>query len=121
MLESTVKKHITKFLTQKQAWWYIAVAGTAKKGVPDLIVCYGGYFIGLELKRPKGGKITRVQKQNLHHITEQGGLGICCHSVEFLSELFDAIDQNDDLTKFGYKTHNQTHIDDDLWLEECVW
>lgn len=119
--EGKVKAQMLKLLKQRNAWVLPTLAGTAKKGVPDVLICYGGYFIGLEIKRPKGGKITRIQKLNLDHITQQGGLGVCASSVEFLQRVLDQIDQNKSLVSLGYRTHTFDDIQNDQWLEECVW
>jgi hypothetical protein len=46
-----------------------------RPGVPDLLVCINGFFIGVELKGPKG-KPSDVQLKNIFQINRAGGLGL---------------------------------------------
>ena len=43
-------------------------------GVPDIICCYKGRFLGLEAKLP-GGRLTELQKRALEKINRAGGIG----------------------------------------------
>ena len=49
-------------------------------GVPDIICCYKGRFLGLEAKLP-GGKLTELQKRALDKINRAGGIGRRVESV----------------------------------------
>lgn len=49
--------------------------GTTRSGVPDLLVCAGGRFIGIELKA-ENGTVSELQKANLKAIERAGGIGI---------------------------------------------
>lgn len=50
-------------------------AGTyQRKGIPDIIVCYKGQFIGLEVKRPYIGQLSPLQRQTIASIRSAGGL-----------------------------------------------
>jgi hypothetical protein len=43
-------------------------------GVPDLIMCYRGVFVGLEVKMPnRASKVTEVQAHHLNQIRRAGG------------------------------------------------
>ena len=50
-------------------------------GVPDIICCYKGRFLGLEAKLP-GGKLTELQKRALDKINRAGGIARRVESVE---------------------------------------
>lgn len=55
------------------------------RGFPDVFLPvrkagYGGLFI--ELKRPRGGKITPEQRAWLEELGEQGYLAVCCRGFE---------------------------------------
>lgn len=53
----------------------------AQAGVPDLICCVKGHFIGIEVKQP-GKKPKPIQKAFLEAITKCGGIAFYATSVE---------------------------------------
>jgi len=70
-------------------WVKIHVSSFQTKGEPDLIGCYKGRFIAIELKRPDGkGKHAKLQQYKLSKIRENGGVGIFNANLEELKELF---------------------------------
>ena len=64
-------------------------------GVPDLICCYKGRFLGLEAKLP-GGRLTALQERTLERINRAGGLA---RRVESVDDVRDVIAQADRETK----------------------
>ena len=50
-------------------------------GVPDIICCYKGRFLGLEVKL-SAGRLTVLQKRALDRINAAGGIGRRVESVE---------------------------------------
>ena len=63
-----------------------------KSGVPDILACVNGYFIGIEVKGPRG-RANALQKYNLKKIRESGGL---CYIVypsgwESLREILEGL------------------------------
>ena len=50
-------------------------------GIPDIICCYKGRFIGMECKLP-GGRLTELQKRALAKINRAGGIARCVESVD---------------------------------------
>lgn len=61
-------------------------------GIPDLLVCYKGRFVGLEAKMP-GNKPTAKQKAVLDEIVQTGGYAIAYTTVEQVSSLLAYIDR----------------------------
>ncbi|MFL8968920.1 VRR-NUC domain-containing protein [Helcococcus kunzii] len=53
-----------------------------KAGVPDLLVCCNGIFLGIELKAPNG-KPSKLQLYNLDQIKKSGGIGILLYPKDF--------------------------------------
>lgn len=51
-----------------------------KRGMPDIIVCVGGMFVGLEVKTEKGRQ-SQVQKEAEEAINKAGGLYFIVRSV----------------------------------------
>lgn len=52
-----------------------------KAGVPDIIACVDGVFIGIEVKRP-GGIVSPLQQLNIDDINRSGGVAFVAYSVE---------------------------------------
>jgi hypothetical protein len=61
-------------------------------GIPDLLVCYRGRFIGAEAKMP-GNHPTAKQMAVLNEIVESGGYGLVFTTVEQVSRLLSKIDR----------------------------
>lgn len=60
-------------------------------GMPDLICCYNGAFIGIECKAP-GGKISSMQYAKLTEIVAAGGISIVCvDPSKLIPALLDAM------------------------------
>lgn len=76
MLEKNFQKNVKKYLQEKGAYVvnYVAQSVYGVNGIPDLLVCYNGRFIGLELKVPPY-KATEIQIVNLKKIRKAGGIG----------------------------------------------
>lgn len=72
--ERKVKRKVIDILKSMGAYYTMPVAsGFGNAGVPDILVCYQGRFIGIECKA-NGGKPTRLQLSNLQAIRDAGGL-----------------------------------------------
>ena len=52
-----------------------ATGGYGASGVPDIIACYQGRFIGIECKA-NGNKPTALQEKNLNDIKNSKGLSL---------------------------------------------
>lgn len=66
-----------------------------EQGLPDLIICYRGRFVGAEAKQP-GEKPSRKQIQILDEIEEAGGKTIVFTTVRDVERLLRMIDQEVD-------------------------
>lgn len=82
--EKNFEGKVKQFLTKKGCWFlkYWGGASYTKSGIPDLLVCCRGRFLGIELKA-KTGKPTELQVYNLRKIDEAGGLGILLYPDDF--------------------------------------
>lgn len=72
--ESRVKTRVRKILDKyPQVYKFMpATGGYGKSGVPDLVACVQGKFVGVECKA-NGNKPTALQKKNLEEIAKAGG------------------------------------------------
>jgi Holliday junction resolvase len=52
-------------------------------GVSDLLVCFNGRFVAIELKRPKGGSygVTAAQERFMRLVRESGGVAGVARSL----------------------------------------
>jgi len=71
-LESKIQSKILKELKAAGIYAHKNIT-TNKKGIPDIIVCYRGKYVALEVKRP-GGKPTELQLWNINEIRKSGGV-----------------------------------------------
>ena len=51
------------------------------KGVPDILGCYKGRLIGIEVKTPRG-VVSGDQERFIKNLNEAGGLAFVARSVE---------------------------------------
>jgi len=72
--ESKVKKQVVKILQEVGAYYFYPVTGGyGRSGVPDVVACLRGRFIGIECKAGKG-QTTALQDKNLRDIENAGGI-----------------------------------------------
>ena len=71
--EKNFENKVKKFLKDKGAWVlkYWGGAAYTKSGIPDLLVCFNGWFLGIELKAPNG-RPSDLQLYNLREIEKAG-------------------------------------------------
>jgi hypothetical protein len=56
--------------------------------VPDILCCWGGRFLALEVKAPgRIGSVTELQKYQISGIIASGGIAAVVDSVESVEEL----------------------------------
>jgi hypothetical protein len=65
-----------------------------ESGIPDLLVCYKGRFVGLEGKQPRG-KPSPKQKAVLDEISESGGHTLVFETVDQVAALLAKIDREE--------------------------
>ena len=82
--EKNFENRVKKFLKEKGAWVlkYWGGAAYTKSGIPDLLVCFKGYFLGIELKAPNG-KPSELQLYNLRQINKAEGISILLYPKDF--------------------------------------
>lgn len=61
-------------------------------GIPDLLVCWRGWFIGLEVKLP-GNTPSPIQEKVLREIKEAGGIAEVVTSVEQVVNLLAKLER----------------------------
>ena len=98
MLEKDIVAAIQRYLAtlgEDVFFWKEHGGALGTSGIPDIICCYRGRFLGLEAKLP-GGRLTALQKRALERINRAGGLA---RRVESVDDVRDVIAQADRETK----------------------
>tara|TARA_R110000803_G_scaffold90419_2_gene157807 strand:- start:383 stop:667 length:285 start_codon:yes stop_codon:yes gene_type:complete len=74
--EKKVKDKVVKLLKQYGAYYFFpATFGMGRSGVPDVVCCHKGAFIGIECKAGKN-TTTPLQDRELTAIQSAGGIAL---------------------------------------------
>lgn len=86
--EKKVEDKIKIYLDSLGAY-YLKVHGSMYQpsGTPDILACVNSRFVAIEVKRPKGGVVSELQKSKLRKIKMAGGVAIVARSVEDVQEV----------------------------------
>jgi Holliday junction resolvase len=87
--EKKIKIKVKKILDKLGAYHCMpSTGGYGASGVPDIIACYKGLFIGIECKA-NGGKPTALQIKHLSLIKQAKGFSIIIdeHNIDMLKSL----------------------------------
>lgn len=88
--EGKVKKQVRATLDYFGAYYFLpATGGYGRSGVPDIVACYRGRFIGIEVKA--GSNVpTALQQRELAIIKKKGGIAMVVNE-DSLDELHDLL------------------------------
>lgn len=92
--EKKVKDAVVKVLKQCGVYYFFPVTGGfGRSGVPDIIACYKGNFIGIECKAGSN-KPTALQEAEMAKINTAGGvcLVVSEKNTEDVLKLLETID-----------------------------
>ncbi len=76
--EGKVKKQVKAILDKHKpyVWYFMPVSrGMGRSGIPDIIACIQGQFVGIEVKAATG-RLKGVQKLELTAIESAGGIAM---------------------------------------------
>lgn len=79
--EGKVKENIKKWLKAQGAYFFMPVQTGYGAATLDILVCYKGKFIGIEVKAP-GKKPTKRQELCMNEIRAAGGYAIWVDSAK---------------------------------------
>ena len=84
MKEKQFENKIKKYLdTLPNIWYFKHWAGAySQSGIPDIIACINGRFVGIEVKCERG-KASELQKRNIRLINEANGMGMILYPKDF--------------------------------------
>jgi hypothetical protein len=94
--EKNFENKVKSYLKDNGCWFlkYWGGAAYTKSGIPDILVCCKGRFLGIEVKAPNG-KPSDLQIYNLRQIDKAGGIAILLYPKDY--DLFKRLvdDPND--------------------------
>ena len=91
--ESAIQSKILEKL-KKLGCYTVKVQSASKAGVPDILACYKGKFLCIEVKTPNTKNNTsELQKLNLKQIKSSGGHEAVIWDVEGLEAFLRKIDE----------------------------
>jgi len=94
MSEQQIQSKFIKHLEERGAY-VIKVITASRKGVLDLVICYKGLFVGIEVKDTgKLNEVSPLQEYNLNKIKDCGGQSLLCDKLSNLVEFFDYLDKH---------------------------
>lgn len=90
--ETNLQRKVQEYLFSKGAYEF-KVHGSAymKAGIPDIISCYKGLFIGIECKIGKN-KMSKLQEEHKDQILAAGGIHILAYNLEDVKKIIEKID-----------------------------
>lgn len=81
--EKQFETKIKDFLSEQEAWFVKFFANRmTKEGIPDILACIDGYFVGIEVKA-QNGKPSELQKYHCNKIREAGGFAFILYPSGF--------------------------------------
>lgn len=82
--EKNFENKVKKFLKDNGCWFikYWGGGEFTRAGIPDLLICCNGHFLGVELKGPKG-KPSELQLWNIEQIKKSGGTALVLYPDDF--------------------------------------
>ena len=82
--EKNFENKVKDFLKDQGCWFvkYWGGGEFTKAGIPDILCCCNGYFLGIEIKAPRG-KPSELQKWNVQKINQCNGFGVILYPDHF--------------------------------------
>lgn len=73
-----------KQLLKTQGAWFVKTwsNGIQREGIPDILACLNGYFLGIEVKA-KTGHPSDLQLKNVRDIRESGGIAMVLYPDQY--------------------------------------
>lgn len=79
--ETLIQDKVVDYLNERRILHWRMSGATNLAGFPDLLLCYKGHFVALEIKTDDGAP-TEQQLKVIKDINKNGGFGLIVKSVE---------------------------------------
>jgi Holliday junction resolvase len=91
-LEKNIQAGIIRKLVARGVWYTkVHQTGRGRNGIPDILACYRGVFIAIEVKTATG-RPTDHQVRELHSIRRAGGVSLIARGWDDVERVLDQID-----------------------------
>lgn len=92
MREAKLQREILDYLKSIGAYT-IKIIQTNIVGTPDIVVCYKGCFIAIEVKAPNKDfrNLTKWQKYNLNKINDSNGIAFYTNNLDYVRNFFERV------------------------------
>ena len=91
-VEAYIQKEILQYLRSLPQCRPFKIIVANERGVPDIICCLNGRFVGFEVKRP-GAKPTRIQDAQRERIGVAGGTVYVVTSLDDTKNIIENVCQ----------------------------
>lgn len=87
--EKKVENQIKKYLDSIGAF-HVKIHGSAfmPAGLPDILASVNGRFVAIEVKKPKGGIVSELQKFKIREIQDSGGIAFVANGLDVVKREF---------------------------------
>lgn len=89
--ELALQGKIRKHLKTVPHCWNVKVKTADRQGIPDVLVCFRGYFIAFEVKRTSKDQATKIQQYELDKIEQAQGFAFVVSSVAEVKVIIDRL------------------------------
>jgi len=93
-LEAKLTTQILTALRKRGGWWAKFHGGVYQRGIPDLLGCYKGRMVALEVKVGTAYGATELQQKNIDEINKCGGNASVIYSIQDALKILDYIDES---------------------------
>ncbi len=97
MTESEITRRMIRAFRARGAWAVKIHGGPHQtRGLPDILACYKGQMIGIEVKRPnRKNTVTPIQERTLRDLESSGAVALILTRVDSVGRLLDILDARD--------------------------
>lgn len=92
MIEKTVEEKLVEEVKKLGGLCY-KFTSPGNIGVPDRIVVLNGKTVFVELKKPEGGRFSKMQEYQIRRIHENGGIVVRIKNYEEVDKFIEVIQQ----------------------------
>ena len=91
MKEQYIQRKIIKWL-EGEGHYVVKIVNATKAGVPDIVACVNGKFVGIEVKTPETkNNVSPLQAHNLSEIILSGGNSLVAWDLEQVKEFIEEL------------------------------
>ena len=115
--EKDFEKQVKKYLMDQGCWYFKTWSnGIQAEGIPDLIVCCNGYFLGVEVKA-ETGEPSKLQLNKIRQIRKAYGIAIVLYPHQF-EEFKNLIQLLKNMLHYTALSYQRLFDRKDFW-DEC--